>query len=162
MIDRKTARLHGVPELEVTVLNRQRGHVVSEKGLLAFLAKLARCVPVEAADSVAVKLVSDRGMREINRDFRGLSGSTDVLSFPGEGEFAPSGERHLGDIVISVPHAAAQARRANHSLARELKLLALHGYLHLMGYDHETDDGTMLRMQRRLEHRLLAGASAGN
>ncbi len=148
--------------MEVTVLNRQRGHVVSERGLGTFLAKLARCVPVEDADSVAVKLVSDRGMRGVNRNFRGRSGSTDVLSFPGEDEFAPSGERHLGDIVISVPHAATQARQAKHSLARELKLLALHGYLHLMGYDHETDDGTMLRLQRRLARRLLDGGGPGN
>ncbi len=148
--------------MEVTVLNRQRGHVVSERGLVTFLTKLARHVPVEDADSVAVKLVSDRGMREVNRSFRGQNGSTDVLSFPGEGDFAPSGERHLGDIVISVPYAAAHARRAKHSLARELKVLALHGYLHLMGYDHETDDGTMLRIQRRLERRLLADAAPGN
>ncbi len=148
--------------MEVTVLNRQRGHAVSERGLVTFLTKLARCVPVEDADSVAVKLVSDRSMREVSRSFRGKNGSTDVLSFPAEADFAPSGERHLGDIVISVPHAAAQARRAEHSLAHELKVLALHGYLHLLGYDHETDDGTMLRLQRRLERRLLADAATEN
>jgi probable rRNA maturation factor len=103
-----------------------------------------------------VALVSDRKMREFNHRYRGLDSTTDVLSFPGEADEAPDGERHLGDIVISVTSAALQARQARHSLSRELKLLALHGYLHLLGYDHEVDDGSMARLERRLVRRLLA------
>jgi len=102
-----------------------------------------------------VALVSDRKMREFNRRYRGMDSTTDVLSFPAEADDAPSGERHLGDIVISVTTAAQQARQARHSLSRELKLLALHGYLHLLGYDHEVDDGSMVRLERRLARRLI-------
>ena len=100
-------------------------------------------------------------MRELNRRFRGRDSTTDVLSFPGDSAPDPEGRRHLGDIAISVPTAARQARVAGHGLQRELSVLVLHGYLHLLGYDHETDDGTMLRLQRRLERRLLPTAGGG-
>ena len=69
----------------------------------------------------------------------------------------PEGGRHLGDLLISVPQAARQAGERRHSLARELRVLVLHGYLHLLGHDHETDGGRMMRLQRRLERRLLPG-----
>ena len=141
--------------MEVTVLNRQRAHRVTRQGLAGFLRRLAREWPARSADSLAVALVSDRKMREFNRRYRGMDSTTDVLSFPAEADDAPSGERHLGDIVISVTTAAQQARQARHSLSRELKLLALHGYLHLLGYDHEVDDGSMVRLERRLARRLI-------
>jgi len=141
--------------LEVTVLNRQRNHRVRRPELTQFLHRLARAFPAEGADSVSMCLVSDRKMREYNRRFRGCDAATDVLSFSVDDPAAPPGERHLGDIVISVTSAALQARQARHSLEQELKILALHGYLHLLGYDHQTDDGTMLRVQRRLIRRLL-------
>ena len=144
--------------MEVTVLNRQRAHRVSAARLADFVEGLSRTLPADGADSVAIKLVSDRKMREYNRTFRGRDGTTDVLSFPAEPDTQPPGERHLGDIVISVTTAAAQARRARRGLSGELCVLALHGYLHLLGYDHETDDGTMMRLQRRLERRLLGPA----
>ena len=137
-------------DLEVTVLNRQRSARVDARALGAFLgrtaaARLARAAPA----SLAVCLVSDRAMRAYNRRFRGVDRTTDVLSFP-DGATDPEGGTHLGDVLISVPRAAAQAREAGHSLARELRRLLLHGYLHLLGYDHETDDGTMRRLERRL------------
>ncbi len=141
--------------MEVTVLNRQRNHRVRRPELTQFLHRLARAFPAEGADSVSMCLVSDRKMREYNRRFRGCDAATDVLSFSVDDPAAPPGERHLGDIVISVTSAALQARQARHSLEQELKILALHGYLHLLGYDHQTDDGTMLRVQRRLIRRLL-------
>jgi len=72
-----------------------------------------------------------------------------VLAFP-DGE-----DGYLGDIVVSVPRAVAQAREAGHSLARELAALVVHGYLHLLGYDHETDRGRMMRRQSVLLRRLL-------
>ena len=112
-------------------------------------------LPPEGADRMAVCLVSDRRMRELNRRFRGRDATTDVLSFPAGGDVDPEGGRHLGDIVISVPAAFRQARTARHRLRRELEILLVHGYLHLLGYDHETDDGTMLRVQRRLIRRLF-------
>ena len=144
--------------MEVTVLNRQRSHRVRRQELSAFLQRLALALPGKGADSVSMCLVSDRKMREYNRHFRGRHAATDVLSFPADDQADPSGERHLGDIVISVTTAAVQARQARHSLEQELKILALHGYLHLLGYDHPTDDGSMMRMQRRLIRRLLPRA----
>jgi probable rRNA maturation factor len=118
------------------------------------MTTLVDMMPPRRGGSLAVCLVSDRKMSELNRRFRGRSGSTDVLSFPSPGR-EPDGTVYIGDIVISVPTALRQARREHHRLGRELKLLALHGYLHLLGYDHEKDDGTMLRLQRRLERKLL-------
>jgi len=139
----------------VTVLNRQRGqHVVAEP-LAGFLGQLARTLPAADCDSVVVVLVSDRRIHELNRRFRGRNAATDVLSFPTGDDGGPPGERHLGDIVISVATAAEQARQARHSLERELCVLGLHGYLHVLGYDHEVDDGRMMRLEQRLSRRLI-------
>lgn len=148
-------------ELEITVLDRQRAARVSRAALAAFLRALAARLPC-AADSLAVCLVSDRRMRELNARYRNVPRPTDVLAFPADRAAAPAGERHLGDIVIAVPTARRQALGARHSLARELRLLALHGYMHLLGYDHETDEGEMLRLQGRLVRELLPAASRGD
>jgi probable rRNA maturation factor len=141
--------------LEVLVVNRQRSHRVCRDDLAEFLNRIVDALPTPVADSVAVALVSDRRIREFNRRFRGKDRPTDVLSFPVGDDDAPSGERHLGDIVISVSTAAEHAKRSHRSLDRELKVLLVHGYLHLLGHDHETDDGTMIRLQRSLLRRLL-------
>jgi probable rRNA maturation factor len=94
--------------------------------------------------SLSILFCGDARMRGLNREWLGMDLPTDVLSFPsGEKDF-------LGDIVIDVPYAARQARARGHSPARELRILLAHGLLHLLGYDHETDDGTMFRLQRRL------------
>lgn len=83
-------------------------------------------------------------MRALNRAWRATDLPTDVLSFP-------SGEKQfLGDIVIDVPYAARQARRRGHTLQREVQILLAHGLLHLLGYDHEKDGGTMFRRQRQI------------
>ena len=83
-------------------------------------------------------------MRTLNRRWRRRDRPTDVLSFPS------SDPAFLGDLVIDLPYAARQARRRGHPAAREVQILLAHGLLHLLGYDHETDDGTMFRLQRRL------------
>jgi probable rRNA maturation factor len=142
-------------QLDAVVLDRQRGLRVAKAPLAAFLRRLARECPPARSSSVTVCLVSDRRMRELNRRFRGIDRSTDVLSFPDDEREPADGEPHLGDLVLSVPTAAEQARRAGHSLARELRILLLHGYLHLLGHDHEVDGGTMMRLQRKLTRRLL-------
>jgi probable rRNA maturation factor len=147
--------------VEVTIVNRQRARRVSGAALARFGRELAAQVPAGAADRMAVCLVGDAAMARLNRRFRHKHGTTDVLSFPGDGAPAPEPGMHLGDIVISVPRAAEQARNAGHGLARELRLLLLHGYLHLLGYDHETDDGTMERMERRLVRRLVPRKGRG-
>jgi probable rRNA maturation factor len=149
--------------VQVTVLNRQRRHRVAARPLVAFVERAGRELPPEEPASLVVCLVSDRRMRELNRHFRHRDGTTDVLSFADGEPVAPGAERHLGDVVISVQTASRQARDRGHSLSRELKLLALHGYLHLLGYDHETDGGRMMRLQGRLERRLLpAGRRRGD
>lgn len=114
---------------------------------------LARIAPASARGDVCVALVSDRRMRALNRQFRGVDHATDVLSFP-------AGERgFLGDVVIAEGVAKRQAKEHRHSLKIEIQILALHGLLHLLGYDHETDDGKMVRAEARL--RRKAGLPPG-
>ena len=147
--------------MQTTLLNRQRGRRIELADLRRFLDRLVHATPAQRGDSLAICLVSERRMREMNREYRGVDSATDVLSFVDAEVDDPSGEVHLGDIVVSVPNAARQARAAGHSLDRELRVLIIHGYLHLLGFDHETDDGTMLRKQRVLVRRLLR-RSPGN
>jgi probable rRNA maturation factor len=136
--------------VEVTIVNRQRSRRVYSRPLASFVTTLAKRLPPPRADRLAVCLVSDDRMRRLNRQFRGVDRTTDVLAFPADELSLPEGGCHLGDIVISVPRAAEQARVEGHSFSKELKILLVHGYLHLLGYDHETDRGVMLRTQRRL------------
>jgi probable rRNA maturation factor len=107
---------------------------------------------------LTVAFVRDPVMRRLNRDYRGKDAPTDVLSF-GAGEAAaspPPGEPcHLGDVVISTDTALRQAGEGGRSLEREVSELVIHGVLHLCGYDHETDDGQMDRLELRLRRRLL-------
>ena len=113
-------------------------------GLAAWLAFVA---PARARGTITVAIVSDARMRALNGKFRRKNKATDVLSFPA----AEHG--HLGDVVIASGVAARQARQAGHPLGTELRVLALHGLLHLLGYDHEDDDGRMARLERRLRRR---------
>jgi probable rRNA maturation factor len=111
--------------------------------------------PASARGDVSVALVSDRRMRALNRQFRGKDKTTDVLSFPADlsaGALAKAEEPFLGDIVIAIGVAARQARDAGHSVTTEVRVLALHGLLHLLGHDHDaTDDGgRMARLELRL------------
>jgi probable rRNA maturation factor len=114
---------------------------------------LAAVAPARARGLVTVAIVSDARVRALNRKFRKTDKATDVLSFPSE---EPG---YLGDVVISSGVAARQARAAGHSLATELRVLTLHGLLHLLGYDHERDDGQMARLERRL--RRVGGLREG-
>jgi probable rRNA maturation factor len=113
-------------------------------GLATWLASVA---PARARGAMTVAIVPDSRIRTLNRRFRKEDKATDVLSFP-------SDERgYLGDVVIASGVAARQAREAGHPLGTELRVLALHGLLHLLGYDHEHDDGRMARLERRLRKR---------
>ena len=125
---------------------------VPARGLGAWLSRSA---PRTAAGSLCVALVSDARIRALNRQYRAADKPTDVLSFPS----GPAGDPSLGDIVIATGVARRQAEAAGHALSTELKVLALHGLLHLLGYDHETDGGTMARLEQRLRrrHGLPAG-----
>lgn len=133
------------------VRNLQRRHAVDGRRLRGFLEEVATAL--DTAETATLVLVDDARIQELNRDFRGYDRPTDVLSFPA-GETPPDAEPYLGDIVISVETAGRQARRRSDSLQRELRVLALHGFLHLLGYDHETDDGEMRRVEYRLRRRF--------
>jgi probable rRNA maturation factor len=137
--------------LSVVLLNRQRRRRVSPPRLRRVLGGAAEALRVRG--EVSLVLAGDRLLRRLNRDFRGKDRPTDVLSFPGGG-----GEAGLGDVVISVETAGRNALRLRRTLAQELDVLALHGFLHVLGYDHETDDGAMERLERRLRKRLLGRA----
>jgi probable rRNA maturation factor len=103
---------------------------------------------------VNIAIVSDAKVRALNKRFRGIDKITDVLSF---GEARPS--PFLGEIVIAGGIARKQAKNLRHSLSTEVRVLALHGLLHLLGYDHEVDGGRMARAEARL--RRLAGLPLG-
>jgi probable rRNA maturation factor len=134
--------------LQVDIVD-ERGRRLHVRGLAAWLRRVA---PTRARGAVTIVLVSDPRMRALNRTYRGKDYATDVLSFP---QLAPSPQPpaptgFLGDIVIARGVAKRQARAAGHPELDELRLLALHGLLHLLGYDHERDNGRMLRVERRL------------
>ena len=134
------------------LLNRQRRRRVSPARLRRVLSGAAAALRVRGR-GVAGAGRATRLLHRLNRDYRGKDRPTDVLSFPGDG-----GEAGLGDIVISVETAERNARRLGRTLLQELDVLALHGFLHVLGHDHETDDGTMDRLERRLRTRLLGHA----
>jgi probable rRNA maturation factor len=135
--------------LRVSLATPDSGAVIT-RGLGPWIARHA---PAKAKGDLSIAVVSDRRMRALNRQFRGKDSATDVLSFPSE-------ERgFLGDIVIAEGVATRQAREAGHTIQTELRVLALHGLLHLIGYDHESDDGKMARVEARL--RKKAGLKEG-
>jgi probable rRNA maturation factor len=125
---------------------RVQVEIVSSGGIRAagLAAWLQRVAPARARGALTVAIVPDARVHGLNRRFRKRNTPTDVLSFPAE-------ERgYLGDVVIAAGVATRQAQEAGHSVQTELRVLALHGLLHLLGYDHETDGGTMARVERRL------------
>jgi probable rRNA maturation factor len=127
-----------------------RGQPVRDGGLARWLARIA---PRAARGELAIALVRDARMRTLNRTYRGKDYATDVLAFEG-----PWG---LGDVVIATGVARRQAVKAGHSYQTELRVLALHGLLHLLGYDHDDpgDHGRMARAEARL--RRKGGLKAG-
>lgn len=121
----------------------------SARTLARFLVTAQAAVRLRG--NVTVLLTTDEAIRKLNRQFRGKNKATDVLSFPVAG---PAAAEFAGDLAISVPTALRQASDRGHALRVELKILMLHGLLHLAGYDHETDAGRMARRERLLRGRL--------
>src|SRR5688572_1479758 len=126
------------------------GQGLATRGLGLWLVKIA---PASARGDLCVAIVSDKRMRALNRQFRGKDKVTDVLSFPADAR------GFMGDIVIAAGVAKRQAGAAGHTAQTEVRVLALHGLLHLLGYDHEADEGRMARAEARL--RKKAGLPGG-
>ncbi len=139
----------------IEVVNRQRKLQLDCEHWQEFTEKVLKVVQANGA-GMTVAFVSDRAMRELNRRWRGKRGTTDVLSFPSEQtelERKAAGA-HLGDVVISVERATAQAAEHGLNFEREVAQLILHGLLHLCGYDHAQDAGEMNRFELTLRSRL--------
>lgn len=146
---------------EIALQNPNRYPEARARRLRPWLERLLDELAPDAA-SLGVRFCGDREMRRVNRQFRGKDKATDVLSFPGDASPQDeSGKTHLGDILISVPTARRQALEAGHPAERELMVLLLHGVLHCLGYDHETDQGEMERLERRLRRRWIRDDMSG-
>jgi probable rRNA maturation factor len=135
------------------IVNRQRRVPVAIRPLQQFYER-ARCELGFAPESVTIQLISDEAMAQLNETFRKKQGPTDVLSFPANGTGPAQDAEYAGDIAISPEAARRNARRFSRSLPAEMRILILHGMLHLAGFDHETDHGEMDRLERRLRKRL--------
>ena len=138
----------------VQVLNRQRRHKVHAKRWRAFAAGALKIIGAGNRDATIV-FVSNAAIRKLNRQFRGKDAATDVLSFPSQPEsFETDAAANLGEIVISLDRAQAQAKENGLTNVNEVEQLILHGLLHLSGYDHETDNGEMDRLELKLRKKL--------
>jgi len=131
----------------VEVVNRQRRVKVDQDAWTTFAEKALKAIGTTGS-SATIAFVSDSRIRKLNQQFRGIDKATDVLSFPAD---EPD---NLGDVAISVETATKQAKDNGLSLDDEIAQLILHGLLHLSGYDHETDNGEMNRLELRLRKKL--------
>jgi probable rRNA maturation factor len=146
-LSKRTKRSPPATALRVLVSDG-RGRRVRAPGLAAWLRRVA---PARARGTVTIALVTDREIQQLNRRFRRVNEPTDVLSFPSP---EPRASRPLlGDVAIARGVAKRQARAAGHPEGTEWRVLALHGLLHLLGYDHHGDDGLMRRVERRLRRK---------
>jgi probable rRNA maturation factor len=134
--------------LSVLFVNRQKRHAVRTTKIRSLLQRAAAALRITG--EVAVVFGGDDLLRRLNRDYRFKDQPTDVLSFEGGDK-----DIGLGDVIISVPTARGNAARFARSLDQELEILALHGFLHVLGYDHETDHGEMEALEKRLRARFL-------
>ena len=133
----------------IEVVNRQRRLQIDTRAWSTFATKAVTAIG-KSESSATIAFVSDRKIRELNRQFRGVDKATDVLSFPAGGP----DDSDLGDIAVSVETAVAQAKENGLKFDNEIAQLILHGLLHLAGYDHETDNGEMNRLELRLRKKL--------
>jgi probable rRNA maturation factor len=140
------------------ILNRQSRVPLQEKTLERFLSSVRRELKLGRRE-VTVCFVDDREIARLNKNFRGKSAPTDVLSFPANGtsakDFSIEHDKNaLGDIAISPQAAKRNSIRFGRTLDEELRVLILHGVMHLAGYDHEVDDGEMDRIEALMRRKL--------
>jgi probable rRNA maturation factor len=141
-----------VSVLNQVIIFRKRIAGLSPSMLERFVMRARKAIPLR--DTVNVLVTSSHELRSLNREFRGTDKPTDVLSFPSVQDGRRVVKNIAGDVAISVDIARENARRLGHSLGEEVKILALHGILHLAGFDHESDDGEMAREEMRLRQRM--------
>jgi probable rRNA maturation factor len=135
------------PAESYTLINKQRTHAIDRNALRRFLHELVPELGIRR-QTFSIVFITDEMIRHYNHRYRGFDKPTDVLSFSGD-------QLYLGDILISSETAYNQALKSKTlSFERNLQRLILHGLLHLMGYDHETDDGQMRTIERRLRRRF--------
>jgi len=152
----------GIEMISVNFANRQRKSVLSNNTTELVISAIKAALEVEDFTDnceVNVTFVSDRKIKEINKTFRNINRSTDVLSFPlsydGEYDINPENDCiMLGDIIISVEHAINQAETFGHSVEREIAYLTVHSVFHLLGYDH-VDEGNQKKIMRTKEEQAL-------
>jgi len=134
------------------VIFRKRIAGLSASTLERFVLRARRAVRLR--DPVNVLLTSSSELRSLNRRFRGADKPTDVLSFPSPPSEGSKARASAGEVAISADIARENARRLEHSVADEVRILVLHGILHLAGFDHEHDNGEMARKESRLRQQL--------
>lgn len=141
---------------EVEVINRQRRVAIDRERLASIARRVLLQIGRDEARATIV-FIRDPEIRKLNRDFRGIDKPTDVLAFAyGEAEAEPDQDPgHIGDVIISADTAIRYAEEQDITLGAEIEWLVIHGMLHLAGYDHETDNGEMRRLERRLRSLLL-------
>jgi probable rRNA maturation factor len=138
----------------IEIVNRQRQKPMDAKRWQSFTEKALKASG-KAGHGVTIAFISNRQIQSLNKRFRGINRATDVLSFPSDnGPFEEEMGPSLGEIAISVERAATQANENGLQFDDEIAQLILHGLLHLSGYDHETDNGEMNRLELRLRRRL--------
>jgi probable rRNA maturation factor len=137
----------------IEVVNRQRKVRIDPRRWQAFTETALATIRKETHDAT-IAFVSDRQIKDLNRRFRGVDKATDVLSFPAREKPSKTVPTNLGDIAISLERAVVQARENRMTFDGEVAQLIVHGLLHLCGYDHETDDGQMNRLELRLRRKL--------
>ena len=140
--------------MSVEIINRQRKRRLNAKKWREFAERALQATGKDKR-AVAIVFVADAAIKKLNRQFRGKNYATDVLSFPTEHErFEKHLKTNLGEVVISLDRAAAQAKDNGLTFTNEVAQLILHGLLHLRGYDHETDDGEMNGLELKLRKKL--------
>lgn len=135
---------------KVNLFNRQRKLPIDFQAVRFFLDRLVDYLKIEKGFTVV--LISDSAMTQYNRRFAGKNYATDVLSFPVDGNDLAGHDDYLGDVLISVEQANQQ--KQDRSIEEEINILSLHGVLHLLGYDHEVDNGEMINLEKSVRKEL--------
>ena len=136
----------------IEIINRQRKKTINKNRFHVLLARLVDHYGLDNPE-ITLAFVNNKVIQELNHKFLGKNAPTDVLSFP-VGEKGADGRYYLGDIIISVPKAHEQAIDQSNSLERELEILTIHGFLHLMGYQHSKG---LEKEEKKINKLLLEG-----